>query len=176
MHYAGKYLPAGTASAFWRVAKPVRKPRMAQGSSGTRPSQNSGFTPRVASAAPAASSWSAIRKLPQHLKTFFSTLAADRKLLTIPADATVSAKLAKHYANASLGEIAVSTSGASTIFDFGEWKSEVSQPQEPRWHDFFYYHCARLDRFRVRSRIRAQANIDHSRRATRIHIRGALRN
>jgi CubicO group peptidase (beta-lactamase class C family) len=64
-------------------------------------------------------------------KTFFSTLAADRKLLTIPADATVSAKLAKHYANASLGEIAVTTSGASTIFDFGEWKSEVASRKNP---------------------------------------------
>ena len=64
-------------------------------------------------------------------KTFFSTLGADRKLLTIPADATVSAKLAKHYANASLGEIAVSTSSASTIFDFGEWRSEVASRKNP---------------------------------------------
>jgi CubicO group peptidase (beta-lactamase class C family) len=64
-------------------------------------------------------------------KNFYAALAADRKLLTIPADATVSAKLAKHYANPSLGEIAVSTSGASTIFDFGEWKSEVASRKNP---------------------------------------------
>jgi hypothetical protein len=64
-------------------------------------------------------------------KTFFSTLAADRKLLTNPADANESAKLAKHYANASLGEIAVSTSGSSTVFDFGEWKSEVASRKNP---------------------------------------------
>jgi hypothetical protein len=35
-------------------------------------------------------------------KSFFSALAADRKLLVIPAEAKGSAKLARHYANASL--------------------------------------------------------------------------
>jgi CubicO group peptidase (beta-lactamase class C family) len=64
-------------------------------------------------------------------KNFYSAQAADRKLLTIPAEANVSAKLAKRYANPSLGEIAVSTAGASTIFDFGEWKSEVASRKNP---------------------------------------------
>jgi CubicO group peptidase (beta-lactamase class C family) len=64
-------------------------------------------------------------------KSFYADLAADRKLMTIPADANESAKLAKHYVNASLGEITVSTSGASTIFDFGEWKSEVASRKNP---------------------------------------------
>jgi len=64
-------------------------------------------------------------------KSFYSALAVDRKLLTIPADANVSAKLAKHYANAALGEIAVSTSSSSTIFHFGEWKSEVASRKNP---------------------------------------------
>jgi CubicO group peptidase (beta-lactamase class C family) len=64
-------------------------------------------------------------------KSFYADLAAERKLMTIPADPNESAKLAKHYANASLGEIAVSTSGASTIFDFGEWKSEVASRKNP---------------------------------------------
>jgi CubicO group peptidase (beta-lactamase class C family) len=64
-------------------------------------------------------------------KSFYSSLAADRKLLTIPADGHESAKLAKRYANSSLGEIAVSTSGASTMFDFGEWKSEVASRKNP---------------------------------------------
>jgi CubicO group peptidase (beta-lactamase class C family) len=64
-------------------------------------------------------------------KDFYSSLAADRKLLTIPADASESAKLAKLYSNKSLGEIVVSTSGASTIFDFGEWKSEVGTRKNP---------------------------------------------
>jgi CubicO group peptidase (beta-lactamase class C family) len=64
-------------------------------------------------------------------KSFYSSLAADRKLLTIPADGNESAKLAKRYANSSLGEITISTSGASTIFDFGEWKSEVASRKNP---------------------------------------------
>jgi len=64
-------------------------------------------------------------------KSFFATMAADRKLLTIPADASASAKLARQYANASLGEIAVSTSALSTIFDFGEWKSEMASRRNP---------------------------------------------
>jgi CubicO group peptidase (beta-lactamase class C family) len=64
-------------------------------------------------------------------KSFYTDMAAERKLMTIPADANESARLAKHYANASLGEITVSTSGASTIFDFGEWKSEVASRKNP---------------------------------------------
>jgi CubicO group peptidase (beta-lactamase class C family) len=64
-------------------------------------------------------------------KSFYASLAADRKLLAVPADANESAKLAKHYANSSLGEIAVSSSGASTIFDLGEWKTEVASRKNP---------------------------------------------
>ncbi|MGA7080385.1 MAG: serine hydrolase domain-containing protein [Terriglobales bacterium] len=64
-------------------------------------------------------------------KSFYADLAAERKLMTIPGDASESAKLAKHYTNAALGEITVSTSGASTIFDFGEWKSEVASRKNP---------------------------------------------
>jgi CubicO group peptidase (beta-lactamase class C family) len=64
-------------------------------------------------------------------KSFYSSLAAERKLLTIPADPGEAAKLAKRYTNSSLGEIAVSMSGGSTIFDFGEWKSEVASRKNP---------------------------------------------
>jgi CubicO group peptidase (beta-lactamase class C family) len=63
-------------------------------------------------------------------KSFYTALAADRKLLKMPADANESKKLARHYINASLGEINVSTSGL-TIFDFGEWKSEVGSRKNP---------------------------------------------
>ncbi len=63
-------------------------------------------------------------------KSFYTALAADRKLLQMPADANESKKLARHYVNASLGEINVSTSGL-TIFDFGEWKSEVGSRKNP---------------------------------------------
>jgi CubicO group peptidase (beta-lactamase class C family) len=64
-------------------------------------------------------------------KSFYADLAAERKLMTIPADANESAKLANHYTNASLGEITVSIIGASTIFDFREWKSEVASRKNP---------------------------------------------
>ena len=64
-------------------------------------------------------------------RNFFSGLAADRKLMTVPADSQESARLAKHYANPSLGEIAVSTSGSATIFDFGEWSSEMASRKNP---------------------------------------------
>jgi hypothetical protein len=39
-------------------------------------------------------------------KTFFAQLAAERKLLTVPAAATEATKLAPHYTNAALGDIA----------------------------------------------------------------------
>ncbi|HTE50057.1 MAG TPA: serine hydrolase domain-containing protein [Kofleriaceae bacterium] len=64
-------------------------------------------------------------------KTFFAELAADRKLMTVPADPTDAAKLAPLYANDALGEIRVSRDGAATVFDFGEWKSEVASRHNP---------------------------------------------
>lgn len=64
-------------------------------------------------------------------KVFFDDLAAERKLLTVPADPAESAKLADRYANAALGEIKVSRAGGATIFDFGEWKSEVGSRRNP---------------------------------------------
>lgn len=64
-------------------------------------------------------------------KAFFDELAADRKLLTVPADPTEAAKLAARYANAALGEIAVKRAGGATRFDFGEWTSEVASRKNP---------------------------------------------
>ncbi|MRG96152.1 serine hydrolase domain-containing protein [Polyangium spumosum] len=64
-------------------------------------------------------------------KMFFDQLAADRKLLTIPADAAESAKLAAHYTNAALGDVKVSRAGGATTFDFGEWKGEVASRKNP---------------------------------------------
>jgi hypothetical protein len=64
-------------------------------------------------------------------RTFFDQIAAERKLLTIPADPAVAAALAPRYASAALGEIAVSTTGGRTTFDFGEWKSEVASRRNP---------------------------------------------
>jgi CubicO group peptidase (beta-lactamase class C family) len=64
-------------------------------------------------------------------KSFFSAREAERKRLTIPAESTESKKLAQHYSNAALGTLDVSTSGQSTVFDFGEWKSEVASRKNP---------------------------------------------
>jgi hypothetical protein len=63
--------------------------------------------------------------------TFFDQLAADRKLLTVPADAGEATKLAKRYTNNALREVAVSQAGGATTFDFGEWKSEVATRKNP---------------------------------------------
>jgi CubicO group peptidase (beta-lactamase class C family) len=71
-------------------------------------------------------------------KNFYEGLAAERKLLTIPADAAASAKLAARYSNAALGDIAVSREGAATVFDFGEWKSEVASRQNPDGSTSFF--------------------------------------
>jgi hypothetical protein len=64
-------------------------------------------------------------------KTFFEELAAERKLLTVPADAGESAKLAPRYAHPAVGGIDVSRKGTATIFDFGEWSSEVASRKNP---------------------------------------------
>jgi CubicO group peptidase (beta-lactamase class C family) len=64
-------------------------------------------------------------------KSYFAEIAAERKLLTVPADATESTRLAKHYWNASLGDIDVSMASGTTYFDFGEWKSEVATKKNP---------------------------------------------
>lgn len=63
-------------------------------------------------------------------KSYFDDLAAFRKLLTVPPDPAESAKLAAKYSNDALGDIAVSRSGSTTTFDFGEWKSDVATRKE----------------------------------------------
>ncbi|MBI2373773.1 MAG: beta-lactamase family protein [Deltaproteobacteria bacterium] len=64
-------------------------------------------------------------------KTFFQVMSAERKLLTVPADAAEVGKLAASYANAALGEITVRSEGGATMFDFGEWKSEMASRKNP---------------------------------------------
>ncbi|MGN6392376.1 MAG: serine hydrolase domain-containing protein, partial [Gemmatimonadales bacterium] len=58
-------------------------------------------------------------------------LAAERKLLTLPADSTEAGKLAARYHNDALGDIVVRHDGAKTVFDFGEWRSEVASRRNP---------------------------------------------
>lgn len=64
-------------------------------------------------------------------KVFFEQVAANRKLYDVPADKKAVAALATGYRNTSLGEISVSRKADRTIFDFGEWKSEVATKNNP---------------------------------------------
>jgi CubicO group peptidase (beta-lactamase class C family) len=64
-------------------------------------------------------------------KRFYEELAAERKLMTVPADPAESAKLASRYSNPALGEIAVTHPGSTTVFDFGEWKSAMASRKNP---------------------------------------------
>jgi CubicO group peptidase (beta-lactamase class C family) len=72
-------------------------------------------------------------------KTYFEELAAERRLLTVPADPGEVAKLAKHYTSGALGQIDVTQGqGGVTTFDFGEWKSEVATRKNPDGTISFY--------------------------------------
>jgi CubicO group peptidase (beta-lactamase class C family) len=55
--------------------------------------------------------------------------AAERKRLVVPPAPEAVAKLAKHYTNASLGDITQREDGARRVFDFGEWKSAIASRQ-----------------------------------------------
>ena len=62
---------------------------------------------------------------------YYQELAAERKLLTVPAEADVARELAPRYSHPAGGDIAVTRSGASLSFDFGEWSSEVATRRNP---------------------------------------------
>jgi len=64
-------------------------------------------------------------------KSVKAQIEAERKLFTIPADEAATGKLARRYQHASLGEIAVIAGDKKTVFDFGEWKSEVGTRTNP---------------------------------------------
>ena len=64
-------------------------------------------------------------------RTFFDDLAAERKLMTVPADRAAVANLAPRYTNDAVGDIVVSKKGAATVFDFGEWSSEMASRKNP---------------------------------------------
>jgi hypothetical protein len=62
---------------------------------------------------------------------FLSSMAVEYELLSVPADAAESEKLASHYHNDALGDITVTRADKVTTFDFGEWKSEVGSRVNP---------------------------------------------
>jgi hypothetical protein len=73
----------------------------------------------------------AAAQLEAQARTFYDQMSADRKLLTVPADPIDAAKLATHYTNAGMGGLDVIHAGAATIFDFGEFKTEVASRHNP---------------------------------------------
>ncbi len=64
-------------------------------------------------------------------KSYFENRASERKLWVVPAEAPEAAKLAAKYVSKELGAVTVSHAGPATIFDFGEWKSEVASKKNP---------------------------------------------
>ncbi|MEJ2482123.1 MAG: serine hydrolase [Gemmatimonadota bacterium] len=62
---------------------------------------------------------------------YYTRLAADRELLTVPADGDAVSKLAPHYENEALGSIDVIRSDGRTWFDFGEFRSEIASRVNP---------------------------------------------
>jgi hypothetical protein len=56
---------------------------------------------------------------------------AERKLLAVPASADESAKLSAKYTNQALGNMVVKRAATKTVFDFGEWQSEVATRRNP---------------------------------------------
>jgi CubicO group peptidase (beta-lactamase class C family) len=70
-------------------------------------------------------------QLAARAKTFYQQQAAERKLLTVPADTGEAGKLAGRYHNDALGDIQVSQGKGTTVFDFGEWRSEMGSRRNP---------------------------------------------
>ena len=64
-------------------------------------------------------------------KAMFETRAAERKLWQVPAHADAAGKLAKQYKSDALGGITVVSKGGATIFDFGEYQSEMASKTNP---------------------------------------------
>ncbi len=64
-------------------------------------------------------------------KAFYEEIAADRRLLTVPADPAVVRELAPLYSNPAVGEVTVISTSPTVRFDFGEWASEVASRRNP---------------------------------------------
>jgi CubicO group peptidase (beta-lactamase class C family) len=59
-------------------------------------------------------------------KNWKASRLEERSRITLPADAAIASKLAPRYKSASLGGIAVTREGTTTVFDFGEWKGPMA--------------------------------------------------
>jgi hypothetical protein len=70
-------------------------------------------------------------KLDAAAESFFASRAAQRKLLSIPADPEQAAALATEYYSDALGEVKVKRDGERVTFDFGEWQADVASKANP---------------------------------------------
>jgi CubicO group peptidase (beta-lactamase class C family) len=70
-------------------------------------------------------------KVASAAENFYTRRAAERDLLTVPVDATEASNLAVHYHNDAMGDIEVRRDGDRTVFDFGEFRSEVASRENP---------------------------------------------
>ena len=70
-------------------------------------------------------------RIAANAKTFYDAMEAERKLVKVPADPAEARKLAARYVHPAIGEITVVRKDAATIFDFGEWASEVASRNNP---------------------------------------------
>jgi len=64
-------------------------------------------------------------------KRYYEEIAAKRGLYMVPADSAVAEDLSRTYSNPSLGQITVVRHDGNSIFDFGEWNSEVASKANP---------------------------------------------
>lgn len=53
-------------------------------------------------------------------------IAKDRERLVVPASPAAVSRLAKHYSSKELGDLNVLGENGATVFDLGEWKSQVA--------------------------------------------------
>lgn len=64
-------------------------------------------------------------------QSFFEGMAAERKLLTIPADSEAAGELASRYTNPAVGQAEMTRKAGTLRFDFGEWSSEMASRKNP---------------------------------------------
>jgi CubicO group peptidase (beta-lactamase class C family) len=64
-------------------------------------------------------------------KDIDASLEITKKQLVVPADAAQVSKLAAAYTSKELGDLTVIKTGPVTVFDFGEWKTEVATRKNP---------------------------------------------
>jgi hypothetical protein len=62
---------------------------------------------------------------------FYEELAAERKLVELPADPSVAAALASRYTNPAVGDVVVHRNGKALSFDFGELASDMASRKNP---------------------------------------------